>query len=175
MSVKSRKRILKFGVVLFTVAAVAFVFRVVWKERLRLACLAEIEARLAAEVDAGRVAESEAELIRQANAVRVAVKKPPLQYDDAEALDARETARRNALYKSSLHFRRGKGAELCAAWPETPRDAVRLWLATENHKNILLGDYNRVAAGDATDEDGRTYRVLRLWKGGDVNDVRTGK
>lgn len=170
MSVESRKRILKFGVVLFTVAAVAFALRVAWRDRLNAVRLAEVEARLAAEVDAGRVAESEAELIRQANAARVAAKKPPLQYDDAEALDARETARRNAIYGRAFHPRRGKGAELCAAWPETPRDAVRLWLASENCKDILLGDYDRVAAGVATVEDGRTYRVLRLWQGDDGND-----
>ena len=172
MSVEPRKRILKFGVVLLAVAAVAFAFRVAWRDRLNAVRLAEVEARLAAEVDAGRVAESEAELIRQANAARVADKKPPLQYDDAEALDARETARRNALYGRLFHPRRPRvfGAELCAAWAETPRDAVRRWLASENCKDILLGDYDRVAAGVATDEDGRTYRVLRLWQGDDGND-----
>lgn len=172
MSVEPRKRILKFGVVLLTVAAVAFAFRVVWKERLRLARLAEVEARLAAEVDAGRVAEAEAELIRQANAARIAEKEPPLRYDDAEALDARETARQNALHGLLFHPRRprGFGAELCAAWTETPRDAVRYWLASENCKDILLGDYDRVAAGVATDENGRTYRVLRLWQGDDEDE-----
>jgi len=172
MSVEPQERILKFGVVLFTVAAVAFAARGVWKERLRLVRLAELEARLAAEVDAGRLAESEAELIRQANAARIADKKPPLQYDDAETSAARETARRNALYGRLFHPRRPRvfGAELCAAWAETPRDAVRRWLASENCKDILLGDYDRVAAGVATDEDGRTYRVLRLWQGDDEDE-----
>lgn len=172
MSAEPRKRILKFAVVLLTGAAVAFTFRVAWRDRLLAVRLAEVEARLVAEVDAGRVAEAEAELIRQANAARIANKKPPLQYDDAETPAARETARRNALHGRLFHLRRprDKGAELCAALGETPRDAVRSWLASENHHEILLGDYDRVAAGVATDEDGRTYRVLRLWQGDDDNE-----
>ncbi|MBR2002558.1 MAG: CAP domain-containing protein [Thermoguttaceae bacterium] len=123
--------------------------------------IAPIETTVAT-TDAARLAEIEAELVREANAARLDEKRRPLRFESAQTSGARETARRNAFERRARHYG-PPCAEICAAGYASPRAAVRGWLQSPDHRAILLGGRERVSAGVAFDGDGRLYCVLRFW------------
>ena len=125
------------------------------------------ETRRLCDVSAEHISLFEESLFREANAARLVEKKPPLQYDESKAEGTREAAGVIASYKTAFHPNLISTAELCAMGNVSPQAVVALWLSSEEHKNILCGDYETAATGAAVGDDGRLYYILRLWKGTD--------
>lgn len=123
------------------------------------------ETRRLCDVGAEHIALFEESLFHEANAARLVEKKPPLRYDESKAEGARKAAGVIASRKMVFHPDLTSAAELCAMGDVSPQAVVALWLSSEEHKNILCGDYESAASGAAVDEGGRLYYVLRLWKG----------